>query len=73
MVASDVGENEFAVSVNDAARSRLLKPLLGCAMTAPSVREVIATMTWLLSVGAGVKIGIEAAGHYHTPLLAPPA
>ncbi len=72
VVAIDVGKNEFAVSVTDAARSRLLKPLLGCAMTAPSVRDVVATITGLLPVGAEVKIGIEAAGHYHLPLLAPP-
>lgn len=71
VVAIDVGKNEFAVSVTDAARISLLKPLLGCAMTAPSVRDVITTITALLPVGAAVKIGIEAAGHYHLPLLTP--
>jgi len=39
VVAIDVGKNEFAVSVTDPARGRLLRPLLGCPMTAPSVRE----------------------------------
>jgi transposase len=78
VVAIDVGKNEFAVSVTDAARGRLLRPLLGCPMTAPSVRDVIARITRItritrmLPVGATVKIGIEAAGHYHLPLLAPP-
>lgn len=72
VVAIDVGKNEFAVSVTDAARMRLLKPLLGCPMTAPSVREVIAEITRLLPANAAVKIGIEAAGHYHLPLLAGP-
>lgn len=69
-VAIDVGKNEFAVSVTDAARTKLLKPRLGCPMTAPSVRDVVATIQRLLPAGADVKIGIEAAGHYHRPLLA---
>lgn len=71
VVAIDVGKNEFAVSVTDAARTKLLKPVLGCPMTASSVRDVIAKITRLLPVEAVVKVGIEAAGHYHLPLLAP--
>ena len=70
VVAIDVGKNEFAVSVTDVARRRLLKPRLGCPMTAPSVREVVARISRLLPTGAVVKVGIEAAGHYHLPLLA---
>ena len=71
VVAIDVGKNEFAVSVTDAARSTLLKPRLGCPMTAPSLRRVVDTIERLLPVDARVKVGIEAAGHYHRPLLAP--
>lgn len=71
VVAVDVGKNEFAVSVTDAARHKLLKPTLGCPMTAPSAREVIGRVTRLLPAEASVKVGIEAAGHYHLPLLAP--
>ena len=71
VVAIDVGKNEFAVSVTDAARSRLLKPRLGCPMTGPSLREVVDTIRQLLPAEALVKVGIEAAGHYHRPLLAP--
>jgi transposase len=67
-VAVDVGKHEFAISATDA--TRLLKPRLGCPMTAPSVREVVAMIEWLLPAGAVVKVGIEAAGHYHQPLLA---
>ncbi len=73
VVAIDVGKNEFAVSVTDAARHRLLKPRLGCPMTAPSVRDVVVRITRLLPADAVVKVGIEAAGHYHRPLLAPSA
>jgi transposase len=69
VVAIDVGKTEFAVSVTDAARTNLLKPRLGCPMTGPSVRGVVDTIQRLLPADADVKIGIEAAGHYHRPLL----
>ena len=71
VVAIDVGKNEFAVSVTDASRNRMLKPRLGCPMTAPALREVIRTIEQLTPIGAQFKVGIEAAGHYHRPLLAP--
>jgi transposase len=71
VVAVDVGKNEFAVSVTDAARSVLLKPRLSCPMTAPSVRQVVEQIQRLLPPAAQVKVGIEAAGHYHRPLLSP--
>lgn len=69
-VAVDVGKNEFAVSATDASRTLVLRPRLGCAMTAPSVRDVVASIVRALPAGATVKVGIEAAGHYHQPLLA---
>ena len=69
VVAVDVGKNEFAVSVTDAARRKVLTPTLGCPMTAPSVHEVVSRISRLLPVDAVVKVGIEAAGHYHLPLL----
>jgi transposase len=71
VVAIDVGKNEFAVSVTDTARHTLLKARLGCPMTAPSVREVVGRITRVLPAEAVVKLGIEAAGHYHLPLLSP--
>jgi transposase len=71
VVAVDVGKNEFAVSVTDATRAVLLKPRLGCPMTAPALRQVVADVERLLPPQAQVKVGIEAAGHYHRPLLAP--
>lgn len=70
-VAVDVGKNEFAVSVTDASRARLLKSLTRQPMTAPALREVTAAITAVLADGARVKVGIEAAGHYHQPLLSP--
>lgn len=71
VVAVDVGKNEFAVSVTDATRSVLLKPRLSCPMTAPSLRQVVGQVQALLPADARVKVGIEAAGHYHRPLLNP--
>ena len=71
VVAVDVGKNEFAVSVTDVARRALLKPRLGCPMTAPALRAVVQDVERLLPPQAQVKVGIEAAGHYHRPLLAP--
>lgn len=62
VVAVDVGKKESAVPVTDAARDRLLKPRLGCPMTAPALREVIRTTQQLTPVGAQVKVGIEARG-----------
>lgn len=69
VVAVDVGKTEFAFSVTDATRTSLLKPRTGCSMTGPSVAQVVADISKVLPTGAVVKVGIEAAGHYHRPLL----
>jgi transposase len=70
VVAVDVGKTEFAFSVTDVGRSLLLKPRTGCPMTAGSLRQVVHEIQAVLPEGASVKVGIEAAGHYHRPLLA---
>jgi transposase len=67
-LAIDVGKSSFACSVTDAGRSRLLGPV-DCAMTGPAVAELVARVERVLPPSAEVKIGIEAAGHYHRPLL----
>jgi transposase len=69
VVAVDVGKTEFAFSVTDSTRALLLKPRTGCPMTGPSLRQVVADIDHVLPTGAVVKVGIEAAGHYHRPLL----
>ena len=38
-------------------------------MTGPSLSRVVADIVEVLPVDAVVKVGIEAAGHYHRPLL----
>jgi transposase len=67
-LAIDVGKSSFACSVTDAGRTRLLGPV-DCAMTGPVVRELVARIERLLPTSSQVKVGIEAAGHYHRPLL----
>ena len=69
VVAVDVGKTEFAISVTDVRRVPLLKPRTGCPMTGPSLAQVVADIDRVLPVDAVVKVGIEAAGHYHRPLL----
>jgi transposase len=68
-VAIDVGKTEFAFSVTDASRRLLLVPRTGCPMTGSSLAQVVAEIGHVLPVEALVKVGIEAAGHYHLPLL----
>ena len=69
VVAVDVGKTEFAFSVTDSTRRLLLKPRTGCPMTGSSLSRVVADVGQVLPVDAVVKVGIEAAGHYHRPLL----
>jgi transposase len=69
VVAVDVGKTEFAFCATDVTRTPLLKPRTGCPMTGPSLAQVVADIVQVLPVGAVVKVGIEAAGHYHRPLL----
>jgi transposase len=68
VVAVDVGKNTAALSVTDAARHRLLGPI-NFAMTAVAVSGVLDRVCGVLPAAA-VKVGVEAAGHYHRPLLA---
>jgi len=67
VVAVDVGKNKAALSATDADRHRLLGPV-DFAMTAPALAAVLGRVCAVLPAGA-VKVGIEAAGHYHRPLL----
>jgi transposase len=67
VVAVDVGKNTAVLSVTDAARRRLLGPV-EFAMTAPAVAAVLERVCAVLPAAA-VKVGVEAAGHYHRPLL----
>ena len=70
VVAVDVGKNTVTLSVTDAQRRRLLGPL-DFAMTASGLAATLSRVDEVLPARAQVRVGIEAAGHYHQPLLAP--
>jgi transposase len=67
VVAVDVGKNKAALSVISADRHRLFGPA-EFVMTAPALAAVLQRVSAVLPVGP-VKVGVEAAGHYHRPLL----
>jgi len=67
VVAVDVGKNTAVLSVTDSARHRLFGPV-EFAMTVPAVAAVVERVSAVLP-SVAVKVGVEAAGHYHRPLL----
>nr|WP_205629762.1 IS110 family transposase [Jiangella muralis] len=69
MVAVDVGKNTVACSVTDENRHRLFGPV-DFAMTRSGLAVTVERIGELIPAGVGVKVGIEAAGHYHQPLMA---
>jgi transposase len=71
VVAVDVGKCSVALSVTDAGRHRLLGPV-EFAMTRSALASAVGKIRAVLPDGrAVVKVGVEACGHYHRPLLAP--
>jgi transposase len=69
VVAVDVGKRSFAVSVSTADRQRLLGPV-DCAMTRPALDRLVEQVRTVLPAdGVSVRVGVEAAGHYHQPLI----
>jgi transposase len=70
VVAVDVGKRSFAVSVSTADRQRLLGPV-EVAMTRPALDRLVERVRAVLPAdGLSVRVGVEAAGHYHQPLIA---
>jgi transposase len=69
VVAVDVGKRLAALLVTDAARRRLLGPL-DFPMTGAGLAGVITKTQAVLPAGL-VRVGVEAAGHYHRPLATP--
>jgi transposase len=71
VVAVDVGKATFALSVTDAGRVRLFGPV-DFAMTRRGLAEAVGCVGAVLpGGGVAVRVGVEAAGHYHRPLLTP--
>ena len=73
VVAVDVGKTSVALSVTDAERHRLFGPV-EFAMTRSALAAVLGQVDGVLPCPhVPVKVGVEACGHYHLPLLAPSA
>jgi transposase len=70
VVAVDVGKNTVALSVTDADRHRLFGPV-DFAMNRSGLTATLARIAEIVPAQAWVKVGIEAAGHYHQPLMSP--
>lgn len=70
VVAVDVGKNSAAVSVTGEGRRCLLDPV-EFQMTEPALVKVLSRIRQVLPDDACIKVGIEAAGHYHLPLVGP--
>ncbi|MGH2792431.1 MAG: IS110 family transposase [Actinomycetota bacterium] len=69
VVAVDVGKNAVALSVTDAGRRRLLGPL-EFSMTRSGLTATLERVQRIVTSECSVRVGVEAAGHYHQPLLA---
>jgi transposase len=67
VVAVDVGKNKAVLSMTGVDRHRVFGPA-EFAMTAPALAAVLQRVCAVLPAGP-VKVGVEAAGHYHRPLL----
>lgn len=68
VVAIDVGKNTVACSVTDDQRHRLFGPV-DFAMTRSGLVATLARISQVIPAAVRVKVGIEAAGHYHQPLM----
>lgn len=73
VVAVDVGKSSVALSVADADRHRLFGPVQ-FVMTRSALTATLGQVRAVLPCShVPVKVGVEACGHYHRPLVAPSA
>ena len=68
VVAVDVGKTSAMVSATDDARNRVFGPV-GFVMTRSDLAATVARVSDVVAPSVRVKVGIEAAGHYHRPIL----
>ena len=68
VVAVDVGKSSALLSVTDAQRCRLLGPT-GFALTCSGMSTVVERISSAIEPSIQVKVAVEAAGHYHRPVL----
>lgn len=70
VVAIDVGKLEGLAGVEDFTGARLCRPV-PFAMTRSGVQQMVAAVTAALPVDpVVVRVGVEACGHYHQPVIA---
>jgi transposase len=67
VVAVDVGKTSLMVSVTDSAHRQLMGPV-EFAMTRSGLDAATQRLLAVTSSCAQVRVGIEAAGHYHRPV-----
>jgi transposase len=68
VVAVDVGKCSAVLSVTNGQRCRLLGPI-GFALTCSGMSAAIVEISSVIESCAQVKVAVEAAGHYHRPVL----
>ena len=68
VVAVDVGKTSAMVSVTDAARQRLMRPV-EFAMTRSGLGAATERVFSVVPSGSQIVVGVEAAGHYHRPVM----
>jgi transposase len=68
VVAVDVGKCSAVLSVTNGQRCRLLGPI-GFALTCSGMSAAIVEFRSVIESCAQVKVAVEAAGHYHRPVL----
>jgi transposase len=68
VVAVDVGKTSAMVSATDSARKRVFGPV-EFAMTRSGLVAIVHRVNAVITSSTRVKVGIEAAGHYHRPVL----
>lgn len=68
VVAVDVGKTSAMLSATDVARKRVLGPV-EFAMTRSGLVAMVRRVSAVVAPSAQVKVGVEAAGHYHRPVL----
>ncbi|MDC8997455.1 IS110 family transposase, partial [Mycobacterium marinum] len=68
VVAVDVGKTSAMLLATDGARKRLLGPV-EFAMSRSGLAAVVHRVVAVVPPSAQVKVSVEAAGHYHRPVL----
>jgi transposase len=68
VVAVDVGKTSAMMSVTDDARRPLMRPV-EFAMTRSGLGAATQRVSALASSCSKIKVGVEAAGHYHRPVV----